>query len=241
MESDLLRPARTTATTTGPNEHRWSPYEMNGGTVIAVAGADYVVLAADTRLSEGYTILSREEQHTFTMQPHCMIGCVGFRGDCLTFVKKLEMRLRMYEYENSLKSMSTPAIAQLASTMLYYKRFFPYYVNTIVAGITPDGQGTVFSYDPVGCVEQEMHRAVGSSAALIQPLLDSQFGLKNIGGSFELNKSLVSNKNRDQAVAIVRDAFISAAERDIYCGDSVIVNVITKDGIKVEHYPLRKD
>lgn len=239
MDSEIKR--QEIATAANPVGHHFSPYEMNGGTLIAVAGADYVIVASDTRLSEGYSILSRDEPHTFALQPHCMIGCVGFHGDCLTFVKKLEIRLRMYEYENSLKTMSTPAIAQLASTLLYYKRFFPYYVNTIVGGLMPDGQGAVYSYDPVGSFEREMYRASGSSAALIQPLLDSQFGLKNLNGNFTLNKSLVCTKSRDAAVAIVRDAFISAAERDIYCGDSVTINVITKDGVKTEHYPLRKD
>jgi 20S proteasome alpha/beta subunit len=79
----------------------------------------------------------------------------------------------MYEYEHN-KNASTPAIAQLLSTMLYNRRFFPYYVNTIVAGLSNDGKGAIFSYDPVGSYEREIYRAAGSSSALLQPLLQLQ-------------------------------------------------------------------
>lgn len=222
-----------------PKQHHFNPYEQNGGTLIAVAGKDYAVIATDTRLSEGYSILSRENPHVHQVQPHCIVGCTGFNGDCLTFTKSLKMRLKMYEYEHN-KNTSTPAVAQLVSTMLYNKRFFPYYVNTLVVGLNKEGEGAVYSYDPVGSFEREMFRATGSSSSLLQSLLDSQIGLKN-QGSFELNRSLTTNKTKESIVAIIKDAFSSASERDIYTGDNLVINVITKDGIAVEHFQLRRD
>ena len=43
----------------GATQHGFSPYEWNGGTVIAVAGDDYVIIASDKRLAAGYSIKSR--------------------------------------------------------------------------------------------------------------------------------------------------------------------------------------
>jgi 20S proteasome alpha/beta subunit len=38
---------------------RFNPYVNNGGTVVAIAGADFVVVGGDSRLSEGYSIVTR--------------------------------------------------------------------------------------------------------------------------------------------------------------------------------------
>ena len=37
----------------------FNPYTLNYGTVVGVAGEDFVVVAGDTRLSEGYSIVTR--------------------------------------------------------------------------------------------------------------------------------------------------------------------------------------
>lgn len=79
----------------------------------------------------------------------------------------------MYNHEHQ-KEMNTPAVAQLLSTMLYYKRFFPYYVSNILAGLDSEGKGAVYHYDPVGHYERNKYYAGGSSVALLQPFLDNQ-------------------------------------------------------------------
>jgi 20S proteasome subunit beta 6 len=58
--------------------------------------------------------------------------------------------------------------------MLYGKRFFPYYVHTIIGGLDAEGKGAVYSFDPVGSYEREQCRAGGAAASLIMPFLDNQ-------------------------------------------------------------------
>lgn len=214
----------------------FSPYTDNGGTVVAIAGKDYAIIASETRLSTGYQIYTRDQSKLFQMTPNCILGSTGCWCDALTFAKVIEARVKNYLYEHN-RVISTPACSQLISTMLYYKRFFPYYISNIVAGIDEEGKGCVYSYDPVGHFEKSMYVAGGSSCSLIQPLLDNRVGLKNMQGvepdSIELSC--------DDAIRIVKDVFVTAGERDIYVGDFVDIRVITANGIEQTKHQLRKD
>ena len=49
------------STTTSSSSSNFEPYQLNGGLVTAVAGPDYLLVAADTRLMQGYQILTRHD------------------------------------------------------------------------------------------------------------------------------------------------------------------------------------
>lgn len=213
-------------------QHRFEPYAFNGGNILAVAGENFSIVAADTRLSQGFLIHTREHPKAIQLTPHTMVAMAGFEGDILTFKKHALTRIEMYSFEHS-KYPSTPAVASMLSKMLYYRRFFPYYVYNIVAGLDENGKGCVYSYDPVGSYERESFRAAGAANELLQPLLDNQIGGKNL--------KEIPDLSVDRAKQICIDCFISASERDITTGDMVYVYIINKDGVSFERFPLRRD
>jgi len=217
-----------------PMEHRFSPYSFHGGTVVAIAGDDFAVIASDTRLSEGFNIHSRNLPKTYKLSDTTILGANGFHGDVLTLTKNIKTRLQMYEHDHS-KKMDCSSIAQMLSNTLYYKRFFPYYVYNILAGIDSEGKGAVYSYDPVGCYEREVYSVSGSSSVMLHPFLDNQIGQKNLK-----NKDN-SPITKERAIQVIKDGFISGAERDIETGDGVLLRIITKDGVQDEFFSLRRD
>lgn len=218
----------------GAKQVSFSPYADNGGSIVAIAGDDYAIIGADTRLSTGFSIYTREQKKLFPLADRTVLGATGCWCDTLTLTRLLSARMQMYQHDHN-KSMSTPAVAQMLSTMLYYKRFFPYYVSNVLAGLDAEGKGCVFSYDPIGHCERSNYRAGGSAGAQLQPLLDNQIGLKNMQN--------VDQKPipKDKALALLKDVFVGAAERDIYTGDSIFIMIITADGIQEEKFELRKD
>jgi 20S proteasome subunit beta 6 len=46
---------------------------------------------------------------------------------------------------------------------------------------------------------------------------------------------------KERAINIAKDAFTSATERDIYTGDYLELWFITKDGVQLERFDLKKD
>lgn len=217
--------------------NRFSPYTDNGGTVVAIAGADYAVIASETRLTTGYQIYTRDQPKLFQLTPKTILGSTGCWCDALTFAKVIESRVKTYLYEHN-RTISTPACAQLISNMLYYKRFFPYYITNIVAGLDDEGRGITYNYDPVGFYEPFKYTAGGTSCSLIQPFLDNRVGLRNINGPVP---SETPDLPLEDTLRIIKDTFVSAGERDTHVGDFVEIRIITADGIRQERYKLRKD
>ncbi|KAI9138333.1 nucleophile aminohydrolase [Paraphysoderma sedebokerense] len=226
----------STLPTSAPIEHRFSPYADNGGTTVAVAGEDYCIIAADTRQSDGYLINSRYAPKAWKLTDRAVLSGCGCFADATALVQNIQQRLEWYKHQHN-KTLSTPGIAQMLSTMLYMKRFFPYYVHNVLGGVDEEGKGCVFSYDPVGSYERRPYQAAGSATELIQPFLDNQVGFKNQVG-YKPDTVLLP---LETALRIVKDAFTSATERDIYTGDYLEIWIVKKDGVEKVGYPLKKD
>jgi len=210
-----------------PQQRSFNPYTENGGTILAIAGADFTVIAGDTRQSEGYSIQTRYAPKVFRLTDRAVLAVNGFAADGNMFVKKVKQRLEWYRHAHA-KDMPLRAIARLIQTMLYAQRFFPYYVYNILGGIEEDGSGAVYSFDPVGSYEREACRAAGAAQSLVQPFLDNQIYFKNqlppSGQSHPLHLPL------SDVLSIVIDSFTSATERHIEVGDGLEMYVVLAKG-----------
>eukprot|EP00301_Raphidiophrys_heterophryoidea_P014707 c23156_g1_i1.p1 GENE.c23156_g1_i1~~c23156_g1_i1.p1 ORF type:complete len:255 (-),score=76.69 c23156_g1_i1:161-886(-) len=213
---------------------RFSPYVNNGGTVLAVAGADYCIVAGDTRISLGYSIQTRNGCKLFEFEgSKAVLATSGMQADMSTLCKVLRVRTQQYVHNHS-KHMTAQSLGQLLSTTLYNKRFFPYYTFNVLGGLDEDGVGCVYAYDAVGSFERIKYNSSGTGSALIMPVLDNQIGHHNMA----ITPGPLS---KEEALELVVSAMASACERDIHTGDSMDVAIIDKNGIERKSFPLNKD
>lgn len=217
----------------------WSPYDNNGGTCVAIAGANYCVIAADRRMSTGYSILTRDYSKICKLADKCVLASSGFQADIKALQKNLSARHLIYQHQHN-KQMSCPAMAQLLSNTLYYKRFFPYYSFNVLGGLDSEGKGCVFTYDAVGSYERVGYGSQGTGSTLMMPVLDNQ--LKSPSPLLLPAKDATTPLSESEAVDLVKDIFASATERDIYTGDGLEIVVVNAEGIRREEImELRKD
>jgi 20S proteasome subunit beta 6 len=219
----------------------WSAYDNNGGTVVAVAVGDRVVVAGDTRISTSYSIVSRKTSKLCVLTPKVVLATSGMLVDAQVLQKTLQAHVANYLHKQG-QLPSLEACARLLSNILYSRRFFPYYTFNLLAGIDSTGKGAVYGYDAIGSFDRLAYGAQGTGIELLVPVLDNQ-----LKGSNQTNPQSLTTSATGEAeysgdpLELVKNIVTSCAERDIYTGDTLELLDLTSAGITRHEVPLRSD
>ncbi|XP_020809155.1 proteasome subunit beta type-1-like [Drosophila serrata] len=208
---------------------------LNEGTIVAIAGDDFVVIAADTQIHSNDFIPMCRQDKIFKVSPLVVMSCTGSWPDTCAVIRL--MRTTVSDYEGThRRPMSIDAMSQMLSNNMYKSRSSPYSISTILAGIDKEGKGVVLSFDSLGHYEQMNYQSVGTASAMVLPILDSHLGPKNQSQETPTERIEVS-----EAVSIVSSCMVIAGEHDSYSSDSWLLKIINNDGIEVRKPPLHQE
>lgn len=166
-------------------------YENNGGTVFALAGKEYAVIATDTRLSKGMTIMSRGCERLWELSPGIWLGMGGCLADMRALAQSIQSTCEEFYFEQG-HHPGIDSVAQLLSTVLYSRRQMPYYAFCVLAGLDQSSRtGTIFTFDAVGNFERVESACVGGSQLIALPILDQYLakGQRKIPGDIDEGKN----------------------------------------------------
>lgn len=197
-------------------------YYYPGATAVGIKAADGVVLAADKRVTYGFTLMSRFGKKVFKITDKLSMASAGFIADMQVIAKNIEAEIRLYELESG-QTISVYSAAKLMSLLLYNRRLYPYMVEVIVGGV--DSQGAhIYILDPIGAVIEDEYATLGTG---------SQVAIGIIEDNYRKDISL------EDAKALAIKAVKAAFSRDAVSGDGIDIITISDKGSEEEFIPVK--
>jgi 20S proteasome subunit beta 3 len=200
--------------------------EYNGAAMIAMAGKNCVGIAADRRLGQRLTTIATDFQKVFQMSPKLFVGLAGLATDVQTLHHLLEFRLNLYKLREE-RDMTPEVFTHLLSTLLYEKRFGPYFCEPIVAGLDDKNQPFLGAMDLIGAGVAESTFVVSGTCT---------------GNLYGMCESLYQpDMDPDQLFETLAQALLSSVDRDALSGWGGVVHIITPEGVRTTELKGRQD
>ena len=185
-----------------------------GTTTCALTCNDGVVLAADTRASAGFFIADRHVMKIQKVDRHLGMTIAGGVADAQNLVDIMRYNANIYRLTNR-ELMPIKSAARLCSNVLFNQRYFPYYVQIILAGYDNKAGGQIYNIDLFGSMTSEKFISTGSGSPVAYGYLESEFK---------------DNLSVNESYKIAIQAVAAAIRRNAGTGDSINAVIIDKDG-----------
>ena len=141
--------------------------------ISAIAGTDFCVIAADTRVSQGYSVLNSQYRRSYQLTDKCVLTSSGMVSDMEELAKVMRVKVKIYQRTHHGKYPSTESLAEVLSHTFYSRRFMPYYSFSLLCGLTVNGKGVVYGYDAIGSYDKIIIGVQGTGKELGCPVLDN--------------------------------------------------------------------
>ncbi|KAJ1511397.1 Proteasome subunit beta type-3 [Coelomomyces lativittatus] len=188
----------------------------NGGSVVAMKGHQCVALAADRRFGIQALTISTQFQKLFKSHDRLMYGLTGLATDVQTLSEKFTFRTNMYKLREE-RIMEPKTFAHLVSSTLYEKRFGPFFIEPVIAGLNEHHEPFICSMDLIGCINFAHDFVVAGTASA------------NLYGMCE--SVWQPNLEPDDLFETISQALLNAVDRDCISGWGAVVHVITPERI----------
>ncbi|KAG0173094.1 proteasome core particle subunit beta 3 [Apophysomyces sp. BC1034] len=200
--------------------------EYNGGSVVAMVGKDCVAIAADKRLGQQFMTVATEFQKIFQASEKSFIGLPGLATDVLTLSERFRFKVNMYKMREE-RDIEPKTLAHVVSSTLYERRFGPYFVEPVIAGLDKDNKPFICSMDLIGCINFAKDFVVSGTAG------------PNLYGMCE--SLWEPDLEPEDLFETISQALLNAQDRDALSGWGAVVHIITPKEIITRSLKTRQD
>ena len=203
-----------------------SIFSYNGAAIIAMAGKDCVAIGSDLRFGVQLQTMTTDFKKVFQIHDKLFVGLGGLASDAQTLYQRLVFKHNMYRLREE-RDMKPSTFGNLLSSVLYEKRFGPYFASPVVAGLEPDGTPFICGMDSIGALETAPDFIVAGTNS------ESLFGMCESMWRPDLEA--------DELFEVLSQCLLSGIDRDALAGWGAVVYVISKDGVVARTLKGRMD
>mmetsp|Transcript_45701 Transcript_45701/g.97406 ORF Transcript_45701/g.97406 Transcript_45701/m.97406 type:complete len:205 (-) Transcript_45701:558-1172(-) len=200
--------------------------EYNGAAVIAMAGKGCVAMASDKRYGIRNQTMGCEMKKVFQMNDSTLVGMTGLATDQQTLEQKFRFRSNMYRLREE-RDMNPKAFANMVSSLLYERRFGPYFCEPVVAGLCDGDKPFLSGMDLLGAqVVTDDFMVAGDCTEALYGLCESLYQ---------------PDLEPDALFEVLAQCLLSGVDRDCLAGWGAVVHVLTPQGLTTRHLKGRMD
>ncbi|KAA6355567.1 MAG: putative N-terminal nucleophile aminohydrolase, partial [Streblomastix strix] len=126
--------------------------EYNGSAILAMAGNKCVSIASDLTFQVQREHIGRIFK-VYHVSDRILLGLTGLLSDCITFYQKIRYELEYLRLKEN-RELEPRQFMNLVCYLLYKKRFSPYFIEAVIAGIDENGESYVGGTDTIGCATE---------------------------------------------------------------------------------------
>lgn len=216
--------------------------QYNGSALVAMAGKNCVAIASDTRFGIQQQTVTCDLQKIYPINDTTMIGMTGLVSDVQTLATKFKFRKTLYELREQ-RPMKCRVFANMVSTILYEKRFGPYFMEPIVVGLEPSARPDNESdstekgeiqYDAFLCGMDLLGAPVYTKDFMVAGTTSDQ-----LHGTCEA--MFRPDMEPEDLFETISQCLLAAQDRDCLSGWGGIVHIITPTGVITRELKARMD
>ena len=203
------------------NDNRYEEYIAEhikkGTTTCALTCKDGVVLAADTRASAGFFIADKHVMKIQKIDRHIGMTMAGGVADAQNLVDIMRYNANIYRLTDK-DPIPIKSAARLCSNVLFNQRYFPFFVQIILAGVDKTKEeGQIYNIDLFGSMTSEKFIATGSGSPVAYGYLEAEFK---------------ADLGVNDAYKVAVQSIAAAIRRNAGTGDGINVVIIDRNGYR---------
>ena len=158
------------------------------------------------------------------------MGLSGLGTDVQTFKSWMKFKLNLYKLQEG-REMKASTFSKMVANSLYEKRFGPYFVQPLIAGLDKvsdtEYKPIIVTYDSIGTYQQsQSFECGGTGADLLQGCCETFWK---------------PDMDKDELFNTISNCLLSGLDRDSLSGWGAYVYVLTPDELIVRALKTRQD